>query len=334
MSNQGKAEAIEILRKEVGYGCPICRSPFLTWHHFDPPWAVEQHWRAPGMIALCLEHHTAADAKGEYAGNYSRDELRAMKQANYQDKHVSGSYISWQKKSVLVRLGGCYTDASRPIISVGGEAQLLLRKNEAGILSLSFVLRNAQDQQVVCMIDNWFVAYPRNIHDMVVLPTTKATKVWLTKEDIGLELSFRRLTLEQLGEQVAADWLWEQHLLSEQGVSSELPRLPPHAADWTDEDRQAYRVRGFIGTAVVRWARENCLMDDNLVPFLNFEQLAINYHGQRYTIREGVQGSFAFRLRNSFIHDIHVGSIISLPCYCHACLASGRRDAGGGFGIR
>ena len=31
------------LRTEVGYGCPICRSPFLTWHHFDPPYSVRPH---------------------------------------------------------------------------------------------------------------------------------------------------------------------------------------------------------------------------------------------------------------------------------------------------
>lgn len=37
MSDKGKNETIAILRREVGFGCPVCRSPFLTWHHFDPP---------------------------------------------------------------------------------------------------------------------------------------------------------------------------------------------------------------------------------------------------------------------------------------------------------
>ena len=54
MSDKGKSAAIRTLRREVGFGCPVCRSPFLTWHHFDPPYHVEEHWRHEGMIALCL----------------------------------------------------------------------------------------------------------------------------------------------------------------------------------------------------------------------------------------------------------------------------------------
>jgi hypothetical protein len=35
------------LRREVNLGCPVagCGSPFLTWHHFDPPWKLEHHHR-------------------------------------------------------------------------------------------------------------------------------------------------------------------------------------------------------------------------------------------------------------------------------------------------
>ncbi len=53
------------LRREVGYGCPFpgCGEPFLTWHHFDPPWNVRNHFDPDGMIALCMKHHRVADAK-------------------------------------------------------------------------------------------------------------------------------------------------------------------------------------------------------------------------------------------------------------------------------
>jgi len=51
------------LRREVGFGCPIpdCGIPYLTWHHFDPEWRVEEHHRPEGMIALCLTHAGLAD---------------------------------------------------------------------------------------------------------------------------------------------------------------------------------------------------------------------------------------------------------------------------------
>lgn len=52
------------LRKEVGFGCPVegCGNPYLTWHHFDPPWSERHHHEPQGIIALCPEHHNAADA--------------------------------------------------------------------------------------------------------------------------------------------------------------------------------------------------------------------------------------------------------------------------------
>ncbi len=51
----------EELRAEVGYGCPVCRSPFLTWHHFDPPYNVRPHNDPKGVDRPCGEHHGEAD---------------------------------------------------------------------------------------------------------------------------------------------------------------------------------------------------------------------------------------------------------------------------------
>ena len=45
--------------------------------------------------------------------------------------------------------------------------QITLRKNEGGLLSLSFELRNKNDDVLVKMEDNWFTACPPNVHDMI-----------------------------------------------------------------------------------------------------------------------------------------------------------------------
>ena len=65
------------LREEVAFGCPIdgCGSPYLTWHHFDPPWHVEQHHKFEGMVALCLQHHKEGDA-----GAFTPEQLRTLKE--------------------------------------------------------------------------------------------------------------------------------------------------------------------------------------------------------------------------------------------------------------
>src|SRR5450432_802629 len=102
MSDKGKTLAIEKLRQEVGFGCPVCRSPFLTWHHFDPPEHVEKHWRPEGIIAMCRVCHDDADEKGNRAGAYSKEELRAMKKAGRKSDDVKGHFPTWQDKERLL----------------------------------------------------------------------------------------------------------------------------------------------------------------------------------------------------------------------------------------
>jgi hypothetical protein len=329
MSNKGKASAIKELAWEVGFGCPVCRSPFLTWHHFDPPWEKEEHWRPEGMIALCIVCHPDADKKGDHAGAYSMEELRAMKMTNRSSEDVKGHFPTWQdKKSLLVRVGGCYADTSAPVISVNEIPQIALGKNEAGLLSLSFELRNTKNDVLVRMEDNWFTAYPRNVHNMIVTPKTKEVKVWLEEEDVGLEFSFKRITMAELDEVLA----WDR----EKAEKLMLDRLPPEQRQFIEQCQAEFRSRprqltpGLeqlpehireahlsgdpVGSFVKSWVRRHCVMDDGLVPFLNFEQMAIHFHGERITIKDGVAG---------FIHysaAIENGKgAINLACPCANC---------------
>jgi hypothetical protein len=76
------------LRREVGFTCPVegCGNPYLTWHHFDPPWRVEHHHRPEGMIALCLEHAAQADNDA-----FTHDQLRALKHAGGTGRSTVGA---------------------------------------------------------------------------------------------------------------------------------------------------------------------------------------------------------------------------------------------------
>jgi hypothetical protein len=64
------------------------------------------------------------------------------------------------------------------------------------------------------MDKNWFTAYPSNIHDMAVTPKTKQVKIWLAKDDVGLELSFKRITMSELEEWLSkwAEIIWRRWL--------------------------------------------------------------------------------------------------------------------------
>jgi hypothetical protein len=121
------------LAAEVGFGCPApgCGSPLLTWHHFDPPWTERQHHEPAGMIALCREHHDAADA-----GAYTVDDLRAMK-ADGRDRNQSlEASFEWRRHRLLTVVGGNFYYETpvavqlrdRPVVATNrdGEGRMLL----------------------------------------------------------------------------------------------------------------------------------------------------------------------------------------------------------------
>jgi hypothetical protein len=88
------------LRREVGFGCPAvgCGSPYLEYHHFDPTWAVKEHHKPKGMIALCAEHHAKAAA-------WTTEQLRAMKSVPQDRDDIHGRF-EWMRDEILARVGG------------------------------------------------------------------------------------------------------------------------------------------------------------------------------------------------------------------------------------
>ncbi|HEY5431250.1 MAG TPA: hypothetical protein VIK04_19190 [Solirubrobacteraceae bacterium] len=95
------------LRREIGFCCPVegCRSPYLTWHHFDPPWHVRQHHDPAGMVALCLQHHKEADA-----GAFTPEQLRAFKTIAARDRPIGR--VNWKREhSSSEQEAGCMSGA-------------------------------------------------------------------------------------------------------------------------------------------------------------------------------------------------------------------------------
>jgi hypothetical protein len=310
MSDKGKAAAIAQLRQEVGFGCPICRSPFLTWHHFDPPEHIEKHWRSEGIIALCPFCHGDADEKGESPGAYSKEELRALKVSPRSADDVKAHFPTWQdKRRLLIRIGGCYTEDGPPILSINGIPQITIGKNEAGLLSLSLTLRNQVDEVLVSIDDNWFTAYPKNIHDMIVTPKTKEVTVWLSEHDVGLKLSFKRVTPDQLAEILALDY--QRGVAGSEGmIAKMLEGLP---AEFRDSVEASVR-KDQVGPGVVEWAVRNCAMDDGLIPLLDIDEMAIFFHGQRVVIKNGITEKISY----CAAFNCRKGAV-NLSCHCDKC---------------
>jgi hypothetical protein len=105
------------LREEVGFGCPVedCGSPYLTYHHFDPPRREREHNDIPGMIALCREHHDHAEG-----GAFDKDQLRALKREGAErNRRITGRF-SWRRQQLIVHVGQTLTFESRIPLAFNG----------------------------------------------------------------------------------------------------------------------------------------------------------------------------------------------------------------------
>lgn len=128
------------LRYEVGFGCPVpgCGNPYLSYHHFDPPWSVEQHHNPDGMIALCGEHHPKADA-----GAFTAEQLRS-----YKHRHadiVQGSF-DWRRQSLLALVGGNLYFETPKIVVVRGDPVVWFERDADGCMLLSARMLSRSDE--------------------------------------------------------------------------------------------------------------------------------------------------------------------------------------------
>ncbi len=169
------------------------------------------------------------------------------------------------------------------------------------------------------MVDNWFTAYPTNVHDLIVTPKTRDVKVWLDKEDVGLELSFKRISMKELEAMLEADRK-RSRVVAEELERKLQEQMPLEEREWRRNTtaeiwkRDNLQKEDLIAAMVTQWVMENCQMDDGLIPILNFEQMAIHFHGHRLVIKDGMADSLLYCLR------LNSGGSYNLKCPCLKCV--------------
>jgi len=147
----------EELVKEVGFRCPIegCGVPYLTFHHFGPPWKVKAHHNPAGMVALCSNHAAKADN-----GYYPDDHFRRLKaEGAGRAATVSGEF-DYLRRNVLAMLGSNMFYNVDTIVEVGGERQVFFERDANGYLLLNFKLPGADGAPRAWMENNVWVVEP------------------------------------------------------------------------------------------------------------------------------------------------------------------------------
>jgi hypothetical protein len=145
----------DALCREIGFRCPVegCGSPYLTFHHFDPPWRTRQHHESAGMIALCTEHAGKADSN-HYPDDYLR-ELKAGGEGRY--LAVQGKF-DYLRRDAIWRVGGNVYIDTPVIIELNNEPLVYWSRDERGFVQLSFKLIGPNGAPKVHLEDNvWLI---------------------------------------------------------------------------------------------------------------------------------------------------------------------------------
>jgi len=205
----------------------------------------------------------------------------------------------WAKRGILVRLGGVYCGGSSVIFAVNNDPIIRFTKDGSGLLVLSFDLRAADGTPALSMEENVFLADPDALHDLEVDTGPTRIKAWFAKRDVGLDLSFRRVRIEELNEALAED------RQRGESIRAKLPDLlppemravieehcspsPSWAANLPEGIREAYLSGDPTGEIVRRWATANCLDDEQRIPFLDFRNIVVHHGGRQVLIRNGIR---------------------------------------------
>jgi hypothetical protein len=169
------------LRREVGFGCPIagCGIPYLTWHHFDPEWRIEEHHRPEGLIALCLTHAGHADG-----GAYERDYLKSLKQAGRPEAEEVRGELTWMRRRVLALVGGNWYYETPVILQVGSTKAIAFDRDEEGYLLLSLRMPSLSGQPRARIEENFFTVGRNHVTDVECAARGRTIKISYPNGDL------------------------------------------------------------------------------------------------------------------------------------------------------
>jgi hypothetical protein len=199
LSRKPPAQVRRILRKEVKFVCPVkgCGNPYLSYHHFNPPWHERKHHDPAGMIALCHEHHDKADD-----GAFTKEQMRQLK-TRPNNKRASGRF-DWMRRDLVLALGsGCHHECLN-ILSILGKPVIWFERDPEGYLLLNVeLLRTTKEPRLIIRNNDWIeLGEPK---DLECPPSGKQLKVIYSNGD-KFEITFKEVnTIDQIPKQVA--WL-------------------------------------------------------------------------------------------------------------------------------
>lgn len=189
------------LRREVNWGCPVanCGSPFLSYHHFAPPFRkfTDQTKHAlSGIIALCMAHAAQADG-----GVFSDEQIRELKKNPFlRGGQVSGKN-QWLRRNTILRSGSNIFISIGTLLTVCGEKVISFNRNLEGYLELSMNIKDSNGNPLFVMENNdWLVS--GSLDDLQVTPRGRDIVIKSKTEGFWITLQFNDLSVDALRSEI------------------------------------------------------------------------------------------------------------------------------------
>lgn len=247
------------------------------------------------MIALCAKHHAAAD-RNTYRIAY----LQSLKKKDYSKQELR-EVFPWAEKDVLVRLGRFYIGGASAIMPVRCDPILKLERDDDGLLLMTFTLVGDDGTPLISMDRNQWTGTTDVIHDLVVNTAGTDIRVWHGKRDVGLQLSFDRLSPSRFDrlleadteasrgklDQLVSDWLKSTNAdqAAAIAVQKAIEKLqPPHGLLPNDWGSAYHRIVSTMED-IRNWAKQYATDEQGNVVLLNIENLVAYNYGRRIEIR-------------------------------------------------
>jgi hypothetical protein len=203
----------------------------------------------------------------------------------------------------------------------GGKTILSLRRHVEGHLLLSLELILPNGTRLVKIHENFFEADPSQLHDLSLDTAPTHIRVWFSKRDIGMELSFHRVILEELEKILAID-RDRASRASEKQLSQVLSQAPQNiqelikgrrSSSISDSMRSMLADSGLpvdireaslsgdqTGWMVREYAKQQ-LDDEGKIALLDFKRLHLQAENGELVVHKGlvVQGGSSIVVRYS-----------------------------------
>lgn len=188
----------EALRNEVNYGCPVngCGSTYLTWHHFNPPWAEKHHHNLNGLIALCAEHASQADGN-----RFTRNQLWKMKKEPYVSSGKISEYYGYLRKKVVCFVGNIAYNVVN-VLEINGERVIGFRLDDEGYYRLNLLIKDETGKPILVMEDNYWTAISSELFDLHCSAQGKVLEIVSKDKKTNFSMRFDDYSIDSFKEKV------------------------------------------------------------------------------------------------------------------------------------